>query len=317
MTNKKKPNVVVIGGGTGMPVILRGLKELPIHLTTLVTVADDGGSSGRIRSIMDLPAPGDVRNCLAALSDAEPFLIQLFQHRFTEGNGLSGHSMGNLLLAAMASITGDFYTGIQELSRVLSVKGDIYPITNESLSLSAEMMDGTVVRGESKIPVENKRIKRVFLTPDPAQPLPDAIKAIYEADIVVISPGSLYTSILPNLIISGVGEALRETKADVVYICNLMTQSGETAGYAASDHVQAIYDHIGPKTVDAIIAPNESIDKRIQAIYAEENAQPVIYDLEYLIDMGLDIIEGDIIIERNGVIRHDARKIAQLIHALL
>src|SRR5699024_10031693 len=174
------------------------------------------------------------------------------------------HSMGNLLLAAMASITGDFYKGIQELSRVLSVKGDIYPITNESLSLSAEMMDGSIVNGESKIPIENKRIKRVFLTPDPAQPLPDAIKAIEQADIVVISPGSLYTSILPNLIIPGVGKALSETKAKVIYICNLMTQSGETAGYAASDHVQAIFDHIGPNTVDAIVSPNESIDKRIQ-----------------------------------------------------
>lgn len=317
MTSSKIPKVVVIGGGTGMPVILRGLKNLPIDLTTLVTVADDGGSSGRLRSSMEMPAPGDVRNCLAALSDAEPFLLELFQHRFKAGEGLTGHSMGNLLLAAMASITGDFYTGIQEISRVLSVKGKIYPISNESMSLSAEMMDGTIITGESKIPLANKRIKRVFMSPDPAKPLPDAIKAIEEADIIVISPGSLYTSILPNLIVKGVGEAIHASKAKVIYICNVMTQAGETAGYTASDHVQAIIDHIGPNTIDGIIVNNEAIDNQIRAVYAEENAQPVIYDLECLRDMGLEIIDSDIVVMESGTLRHDTHKIAELIQSLL
>lgn len=204
MNHKQHPRVVVIGGGTGMPVLLRGLKNLPIHLTALVTVADDGGSTGRIRKDMAIPAPGDIRNVIAALSDAEPILLNLFQHRFQTGNGLSGHSMGNLLLAAMTSVTGDFYTGIKEISRVLNVKGDIYPISNENLTLHARMEDGTIVSGESNIPLANRKIERIFLTPENIKPMPHAVEAIQKADLIVISPGSLYTSIMPNLVIPGI-----------------------------------------------------------------------------------------------------------------
>src|SRR5690625_3678214 len=185
MANKKR-NVVVIGGGTGMPVLLRGLKNLPINLSALVNVSDDGGSTGRIRSEIKIPAPGDIRNVIAALSDAEPMLLKLFQHRFEMKNGLSGHSLGNLLLAAMTTVTGDFYTGIKEISRVLNVIGDIYPISNENLSLHAKMEDGTIVPGESKIPLARKRIKKVFLRPQPVQPIPAAVQAIQEADLIVI-----------------------------------------------------------------------------------------------------------------------------------
>lgn len=313
----RKPQVVVIGGGTGMPVLLRGLKDLPIDLKALVTVADDGGSSGRLRSEMGMPAPGDVRNCLAALSDAEPMLLDLFQHRFKEGNGLSGHSMGNLLLAAMSSVSGDFYTGIKEISRVLSVKGKIYPISNESMSLHAEMSDGSIITGESNIPLAGKRIKRVFLSPNPLKPLPHAIKAICDADMVIISPGSLYTSILPNLIFPEIDEALRQTKAKVVYICNVMTQAGETTGYKASDHIQAITDHLGERTVDAIIVHNEPIAKDMQQAYATEKSVPVEYDIEKLINMGIEIIEGDIIDHESQILRHDTQKVARLIYALM
>ena len=256
MTEMKLPRVVVIGGGTGMPVLLRGLKNLEIDLTALVTVADDGGSTGRIRNEMAIPAPGDIRNVIAALSDAEPMLLDLFQHRFSVGNGLSGHSMGNLLLAAMTSITGDFFDGIKEISRVLNVKGNIYPISNHNITLQAKYTDGTIVSGESKIPLENKRIERVFIHPDTIEPLGEAILAIEKADLVVISPGSLYTSIMPNLIIPKVGDALRDTQGKVVYVCNVMTQSGETTGYTASDHIQAIYNHIGKGSVDAIVVHN-------------------------------------------------------------
>lgn len=316
-SNERKPRVVVIGGGTGMPVLLRGLKDLPIDLKALVTVADDGGSSGRLRSEMAIPAPGDVRNCLAALSDAEPMLLELFQHRFKEGNGLTGHSMGNLLLAAMSSVSGDFYKGIKEISRVLSVKGEIYPISNESMSLHAEMHDGTIVSGESNIPLCLKRIKRVYLSPQPAKALPDAVKAICEAEIVIISPGSLYTSILPNLIFPEIDEAMRQTKAKVVYICNVMTQSGETTGFKASDHIQAIADHIGPEAVDAIIVHNEPIDQEMKKRYATENSEPVEYDIEKLVDMGIEIIEGDIIDHDAPTLRHDTKKVARLIQMLL
>ena len=272
MEENTYPRVVVIGGGTGMPVLLRGLKNLPIDLTALVAVSDDGGSTGRLRNDMEIPAPGDIRNVIAALSNAEPLFIELFQHRFSEGNGLSGHSMGNLLLAAMTSLTGDFYTGIKEVSRIFNVRGDILPISNESMSLHAEMEDGSIVSGESKIPQVNKRIKKVFLKTEPIKPLPNAVKAIENADLVVISPGSLYTSILSNLIIPHIGEAIRNTKGKVVYVCNVMTQIGETTGYTAADHVVAINEHIGSGCLDSIVLHNQSISHAISAVYAIEHA---------------------------------------------
>lgn len=317
MKQRELPRVVVIGGGTGMPVILRGIKHLDIDLTTLVTVADDGGSTGKLRTELDIPAPGDIRNCLAALSDAEPMLLDLFQHRFEVGNGLSGHSMGNLLLAAMTSITGDFFTGIKEISRILRVKGKIYPISNESMSLHAEMTDGTFVKGESQIPKANKKIKRVFLKPEPIMSLPSAVNAIKQADLIVISPGSLFTSILPNLILPDIEKALKQAKAKIVYICNVMTQAGETTGFSAADHVQAIYNHIGNDTIDSIIVHNEPIDCYVRKIYLEEQAQPVTYDIERLIDMGLEVIEGDIIDYTDGVLRHNEEKMAKLIESLV
>lgn len=317
MSSETQPSVVVIGGGTGMPVLLRGLKQLPIELTALVTVADDGGSTGRLRSEMAIPAPGDIRNVIAAMSETEPMLVELFQHRFAVGNGLSGHSMGNLLLAALTSITGDFYTGIKEISRVLNVKGKIYPISNENMSLHAKMKDGSIISGESNIPLSNKHIKRVFLSPQPVNPLPDAVQALKEADLIVISPGSLYTSILPNLIIPGIDDVIKQAKGKVIYVCNVMTQHGETTGFTASDHVQAIIDHIGEGCVDAIVVHNEPIEKRVRAVYAEENAEPVIYDTERLLEMGLQIIEGDIINQVQSTLRHDTQKIANLLYSIL
>lgn len=317
MTEQNPLSIVVIGGGTGMPVLLRGLKNYPINLTALVTVADDGGSTGRLRNEMAIPAPGDIRNVIAAMSEVEPLLIELFQHRFANGNNLSGHSLGNLLLAAMTSITGDFYTGIKEISRVLNVKGKIYPISNENISLSAEMMDGTIVEGESNIPLAGKQIKRVFLNPEKVNPLPNAIRAIENADLIVVSPGSLFTSIMPNLIIPHIGDALRSAKAKTVYVCNVMTQAGETTGFTAGDHVQAIINHIGKDIIDAIVVHNEAIEPEILHLYAGENSEPVIFDIERLLGMGLEIIEGDIIDHSRSTIRHDTQKIAKLLYSLI
>ena len=319
MSQTKEPKVVVIGGGTGMPVLLRGLKHLPIDLIAIVTVADDGGSTGRIRSEMDIPAPGDIRNVIAALSDAEPMLVELFQHRFEESNGksLSGHSLGNLLLAAMTSVTGDFYDGIQEISRVLNVKGTIYPISTENFSLHAKMVDGTVVSGESNIPLSNKKIDHVFLSPEPVKPFNHAVQAIIDADLIVIGPGSLFTSIMPNLIVPSVKEALEVTSAKIVYVCNLMTQAGETTGYTASEHVEAINKHIGSGIVQAIVVHNEPIRTPLKEKYAVQNAEPVIYDTERLLSLGLEIIEGDIISKGYPTVRHDNDKIAQLLYSLL
>ncbi|UJL45304.1 YvcK family protein [Virgibacillus sp. NKC19-16] len=317
MTQAKQPRVVVIGGGTGMPVLLRGLKDLPVHLTSLVTVADDGGSTGRLRDEMEIPAPGDIRNVIAAQSEAEPMLLELFQHRFAVGNGLSGHSMGNLLLAAMTSVTGNFNMGIKEISRVLNVKGKIYPISNDNMALHAKMTDGSIVSGESNIPLSNKRIEEVFLSPQPVEPLPNAIRAIEKADLVVVAPGSLYTSILPAMITPKVDEAIRNTAGRVVYVCNVMTQDGETTGYTASEHVKAITKHIGEGCVDAIVVHNEPIAKTVRAIYAEENAEPVVYDTDRLLGMGLEIIEGDIIDYEQAALRHDTIKVANLLYSII
>lgn len=314
MTRKK---IVAIGGGTGMPVLLRGLKQLPVDLSAIVTVADDGGSSGKLRNELAMPAPGDIRNVIAALADAEPMLIDLFQHRFKDGNGLSGHSMGNLLLAAMTSISGDFYNGIKEISRVLKVKGNIYPIANQNVVLHAEMTDGEIVTGESNIPLANKQIKRVFVSPLPVKPLPDAIEAIKQADLIVISPGSLYTSVMPNLIVPEIENALRDAPGKVVYVCNVMTQYGETTGYTAGDHIQAIHDHIGADIVSTIVVNNSQIEQDIRENYAEEHAEPVVYDISRLKSLGLEVVEADIIDHDQRKLRHDTHKIAKLLYAML
>lgn len=317
MSRTSLPRVVVIGGGTGMPVLLRGLKNMPIQLTALVTVADDGGSTGKLRNDLAIPAPGDIRNVIAALSDAEPMLLKLFQHRFNVNNGLSGHSMGNLLLAAMTSVTGDFNTGITEISRVLNVKGKIYPISNDNLSLHAKMEDGTIVSGESKIPLVKKRIKKVFLSPQPVEPIPDAVEAIKQADLIVISPGSLYTSILPNLIIPDVGRAIRKTSSHIVYVCNVMTQIGETTGYTAADHVHAIHDHIGSSCIDSIIIHKEQIKQAISHVYKIEHAESVVYDINRLKELGLQIVRGDIIDYTETTVIHNREKVANLLYSLV
>lgn len=317
MSVQKKPSVVVIGGGTGMPVLLRGLKKYPIELSALVTVADDGGSTGRLRSAMDIPATGDIRNVIASLSEVEPMLIELFQHRFEKGNGLSGHSLGNLLLAAISTISGDFYKGIREISRVFNVKGNIYPISNRSMTLHARLKNGTVISGESNIPNAESPIDYVFITPENVEPLPEAVRAIKEADLIVISPGSLYTSILPNIIIPHIKEAIQQTNAHIAYVCNVMTQAGETTGYTASDHVQAIFDHIGDHTIHSIIVHNETISEKSRKLYAKENATLVKYDLDQLRLLGLQIIEDDIIDHKESTLRHDTDKVAKLLYAFL
>ncbi|WP_409306087.1 uridine diphosphate-N-acetylglucosamine-binding protein YvcK [Peribacillus sp. SCS-155] len=318
MPNKgQSPKVVVIGGGTGLPVLLRGLKKYPIDITAIVTVADDGGSSGRLRDELDIPPPGDVRNVLAALSDVEPLVEQMFQHRFRSANELSGHSLGNLIIAAMTSITGDFVHAIQEMSKVLNVRGKVLPSANQSVILHAEMEDGSIVSGESKIPYSGKKIKQVFLTPDKIKPLSETIQEIRQADLIVIGPGSLYTSILPNLLVPGLGEEVARSKAKKVYICNLMTQAGETLDYTASDHVKAINDHMNGSFITSILVNNQRIPEAISNRYKEEYAQPVHFDVDSLKELGLNIIEGQIFKFEGNVIRHDTKKVAKILYNML
>jgi uncharacterized cofD-like protein len=312
-----QPRIVVIGGGTGLPVLLRGLKQFPVDITAIVTVADDGGSSGRLREDLHIPPPGDIRNVLASLSDVEPLVEEMFQHRFKTSNELSGHSLGNLILAAMTSITGNFVHAIQEMSKILNVHGKVLPAANQSVVLHAEMEDGTIVSGESKIPYSGKRIKKVFMTPENIRPLPEAIQAIRQADLIIIGPGSLYTSILPNLLVPRIGDELCQSHAKKVYICNLMTQAGETHGFTASDHVKALYDHMSCAFINTILVNNEEIPQDIQLRYNEELADPVLYDLPRLFELGLEVVHADIAYQENGALRQDPKKVAKILYNLL
>ena len=241
----------------------------------------------------------------------------MFQHRFNATNELSGHSLGNLILAAMTSITGDFMHAIQEMSKVLNVHGKVLPAANQSVVLHAELEDGVIISGESKIPYSGKKIKRVFLTPDTIKPLSETIKAIQEADLIILGPGSLYTSILPNLLVPQIGKEVCEAKAKKVYTCNIMTQAGETLDYAASDHVTAIYDHMGKPFIDTILVNSEEIPFEIQERYSKEAARPVHFDVEGLYDLGLEVIYGEIISLEDGVIRHDTNEVAKILYSLL
>lgn len=308
---------MIIGGGTGLSVLLRGLKLKPIDITAIVTVADDGGSSGRLRDELKIPPPGDIRNVLAALSDVEPLVEEMFQHRFNKGNNLVGHSLGNLILAAMTNITGDFFHAVTEMSKVLNVRGKVLPAANRSVILNAEMNDGSIVKGESKIPYAGKEIKRVFLTPKKIEPLPETVEVIREADLIIIGPGSLYTSILPNLLVPKIGREVCKAKAKKVYICNVMTQAGETLSYSASDHVKALYDHMNCKFIDTILVNDAEIPSEIKEIYEKELAKPVHYDIDKLKGLGLDVMVDRIIAYENNVIRHDTKKVADLLYNMI
>lgn len=307
---KRKTRLVVIGGGTGLSTLLRGLKQYAFDITAIVTVADDGGSSGRLRDDYDIPPPGDIRNVIAALSDVEPLVEQMFQYRFSQSNDLGGHSLGNLMLTALTDITGDFNHAIAEMSKVLNVHGKVVPASNSKVTLHAELEDGTFVVGESKIPFCCKPIKRVFLEPENTKPLPTAIRAINRADYILIGPGSLYTSIIPNLLVKEIGQAVARSKGHKIYVSNLMTQQGETLHYTASQHVQAIHDHVGKPFIDAILINNKELPQLVKEIYREENAEPVYFDIDQLQKMGLKIIKKDIAMISNGVVRHQARNVA-------
>ncbi len=307
----QQKRIVIIGGGTGLSTLLRGLKTFPLDLTAIVTVADDGGSSGRLRDDLDIPPPGDIRNVMAALSDAEPLVAEMFQYRFTHSDDLEGHSLGNLMLAALTDLTGDFSHAVREMSRVLNVNGTVLPAANQLVTLNAELEDGTIIKGESKIPAYLQPIKRVFLDPANVKTLPDTIQAIESADVVVIGPGSLYTSILPNLLVKDIKKALLKATARKIYICNLMTQAGETYRYTASDHVQALYDHVGTRFMDAILIDKVQMPQGVAEKYKKEKAWPVEYDEERLKVLGLEVYRHDITSIFSGAVRHDPMKVAQ------
>lgn len=311
----RKPSIVVIGGGTGLSTLLRGLKKYPFDITAIVTVADDGGSSGRLRDDYDIPPPGDIRNVIAALSDTEPLVEQMFQYRFSQSKDLQGHSLGNLMLTALTDITGDFNHAIAEISKVLKVHGKVIPAANKKITLHAELTDGTFIEGESKIPNATSPIKRVFLVPNDVKPLPEAVREIEKADFILIGPGSLYTSIIPNLLVKEIGDALVHAKGRKIYICNLMTQKGETIHYRAADHVQAIFDHVRKPCLDAILVNDVDLPLLIKENYKEENAEPVQFDIKKLENLGLEVIKKDIATIQSGVVRHEANRIAKWLYS--
>ncbi|OEF97887.1 hypothetical protein BHF68_13540 [Desulfuribacillus alkaliarsenatis] len=308
--------VVAIGGGTGLSMLLRGLKEYDLDLTAIVTVADDGGSSGRLRDELEMLPPGDIRNVLVSLADTEPLLEKLLQHRFNRGKNLSGHSIGNLLLAALQEITGDFKSAIREMSRVLAVRGQVIPVAEEPVQLVAKMKDGRIIQGESSIPKANGVIQKVFIKPQEIEATPEAIKAIQSADMIIVGPGSLYTSVLPALLVNGIAAEVSAASAPKVFICNVMTQPGETDRYSAYDHVKSIYNHVGHGLFDTIICHEGKVPETITKKYDAQGAEPVELQIEKLKRLGLEVIAEDLSISHT-YFRHDSKKVSRLILKLL
>jgi uncharacterized cofD-like protein len=310
------PKVVAIGGGTGLSTMLRGLKYRNWHLTAVVTVGDDGGSSGRLRTDLNMLPPGDIRNVLVALADTEPLLEKMLQYRFKQGEGLIGHSLGNLLLAALNDVTGDFVKGIKELSRVLAVRGKVLPASDQAVVLKATMTDGTEVVGESQIPLAGKRIQRLELIPGDVAANEEAVKEIMDADCLIVGPGSLYTSLLPNLLVKGLVEAVRRSSALKIFVCNLMTQPGETDGLNAVDHLKVFDEHVGNNLFDLVIVNCAELPPSIARQYAEKGSYPVEPAVEALAAMGYQVI-ADNLISYETYLRHNANRLGDLIEQAL
>lgn len=306
----KGPRLAIIGGGTGLSVLLKGIKYFPWDITAVVSMADDGGSSGRLRNQLGMLPPGDVRNCMVALADREILMEQLFNYRFKQGEGLAGHNLGNLILAALVDLHGSFELALQQMSRVLAIRGKVLPSTLENVIIKAKLADGRVITGESKIPHARQAIKKINIEPSNPQPYKEALEAIKRADIIILGPGSLYTSIIPNLLVDGVADAISQNKGVKVYICNVMTQPGETKGYTASQHLEAIYEHSKAKLVNHIIVNNQVVkDKNLLNKYAEEEAEPVIIDFNKLKKLGVQIISKPLI-DENKLVRHNSWALA-------
>jgi uncharacterized cofD-like protein len=320
--------VVAIGGGTGLSTLLRGLRRhvgAPgqasniqsqiADLAAVVTVTDDGGSSGQLRKDFNMLPPGDLRNCMVALSEEEDMLVQLFAHRFRSGNGLNGHSFGNLFVAALTEITGDFAHAIQLASKILATRGRIYPVTTANATLVARMDDGSLVRGETNITASQRRIAELLLDPPDAAAVPETIEAIERADLITIGPGSLYTSLITNMLVQGIPQALADAPGTRVFICNLMTQANESLGLTASEHIERIYEHTRAPIFDYAIVNTAPFSPETLTRYAAENAAPIAADVARIEALGVKCIIGSFASEEN-VVRHNANRVATALLAL-
>jgi len=306
------PRIVTIGGGTGLSVLLQGIKAYTNNVTAVVTVTDTGGSSGRLRDELDILPPGDIRNCLVALADAEPLIRNLFQYRFEEGEGLKGHSFGNLFITALSMVTGDFEKAIRESSKVLAIRGRVLPSTLDKVTLVGEFTDGTTAEGETNITDIRKPLKRISLRPANCRATDEVLEAIKNADLVVMGPGSLYTSILPNLLIKDISNAILESDAYKIFIINAMTQPGETEGYTAYDHLRVLISHTDPGIADACFINTQSIPKSIFECYRETNSYPVEVDVAKIRERGYEVV-GCEILKLDTQVRHDSAKLAKVI----
>jgi len=308
--------IVAIGGGTGLSTLLNGLKRYArgpkeVEITAVVTVTDDGGSSGRLRRDFDVLAPGDIRNCMVALSEDEALLSKLFQYRFSGGRGLEGHSFGNLFLTALTNLTGDFAQAVKLSSEILASLGRIYPSTATNVTLEAELENGRIVTGETKISKSRSRVRRIRLRPRVSKPLAETLEAIQQADLITLGPGSLFTSVIPNILVQGIPEAIRRSRALKSYFVNLMWQPGETVGYRASDHVAAIHRHAGGDLLDVVVVNTRAISARQRRKYAAEESQSVLNDVDRLAQMGLQVVAADLLAE-GEIVRHDPRATADV-----
>jgi uncharacterized cofD-like protein len=309
---KKGARIVAIGGGTGLSTLLHGLKEYTSNITAVVTVADDGGSSGRLREEQNVLPPGDIRNCLVALADTEPLMEKLFQFRFDDGKDLKGHNFGNLFITAMSKVTGDFEQAVKASSKVLAIRGSVVPATLTKVVLKARHKDGSETMGESNIPKQQSPIERMFIKPEGSRPTVESLDAIKRAHAIVLGPGSLYTSVMPNLLIDGMFDAIKQSKAMKIYVCNVMTQSGETDDYTAGDHVQSIIEHTGPGIIDYCIVNTGTVPQKLLEKYESQSAYPVTADVERIEDLGCEVVKANIV-NTKDLVRHDSHKLAKII----
>ena len=309
------PKIVAVGGGTGLSMLLKGIKHITNNVTAVVTVGDDGGSSGRLREEMGVLPPGDIRNCIAALADDEDLVTKLFQYRFKTGEGLEGHSFGNLFLTALCSITGDMVRAVKESSNVLSIRGRVLPSTLDDMKLVAEMEDGRIIHGESNIPEAHGKIKRLFTDPDNCRALDDVIAAIRDAELIILGPGSLYTSVIPNLLIKEISHEIAKSNAKKIYVCNIMTQPGETDGYTVSEHVNALMKHAGSRRIIDAVLVNDFMPSNLAKKYQLSGSYPVKLDIDNLKKLGVKLFPKKLIEDnKDGLVRHSSNRVARAIY---
>jgi len=315
MKLNRGPKIVAIGGGTGLSTLLKGIKQITNNVTAVVTVGDDGGSSGRLRQEMGILPPGDIRNCIAALADDDDIVTKLFQYRFKTGEGLGGHSFGNLFLTAMCAITGDMFNAVKESSKVLLIRGRVLPSTLDDMRLVAKMDDGSVVKGESNIPEAGKRIISLSTIPENCRALEDVLVAIRDADLIILGPGSLYTSVIPNILIKDIAKEILKSSAKKIYISNIMTQPGETDGYSVSDHIKAIFKHAGgQKLFDAVLI-NSEMPENLALKYKQAKSHPAVIDIDEIKKLGVQVVTNKLIQNNNeGLVRHSPKRLARAIY---